>query len=149
MQVFNRSNSDRIPAQSSVSTYFLHLAVGHHGDNNGCIIFSLLMCSQNFVNKTQCNLLIFIQSSGMGRGNCIAETLHTSLSTKSTESKFLEKLAQGQEGGPQAKLTGAYCGIFKDRYSPQTKSIFSPGPYPISFQGGPQNEIKNRVKNQV
>ena len=66
-----------------------------------------------------------------------------------TEAKFLKNLARGQEGGPQAKLPGAYCGIFKDRYSPQTKGIFSPGPYPISFQGAPRNEIKNWVKNRV
>ena len=49
---------------------------------------------------------------------------------KTSESKFLKNLARGQEGGPQAKLPGAYCGIFKDRYSTQTKGIFSPGPYP-------------------
>ena len=66
----------------------------------------------------------------------------------SSEPRFLKNLAWGQEGGP-AKLAGAYCGIFKDRYSPQTKVIFSLGPYPISFQGGPRNEIKNQVKNQV
>ena len=66
-----------------------------------------------------------------------------------TESKFLKNLARGQEGGPQAKLPGAYCVIFKDRYSPQTKGIFSPSPYLISFQGGPRNEIKNWVKNRV
>ena len=65
------------------------------------------------------------------------------------EPRYLKNLARGQEGGPQAKLPGAYCWIFTDRYSPQTKVIFSLGPYPISFQGGPRNEIKNQVKNQV
>ena len=74
---------------------------------------------------------------------------HNFMATSCCESKFLKNLARGQEGGPQAKLPGAYCGIFKDRYSPQTKSIFRPSPFPISFQGGPRNEIKNRVKNQV
>ena len=65
------------------------------------------------------------------------------------EPRYLKNLARGQEGGPQAKLPGAYCWIFTDRYSPQTKVIFSLGPYPISFQGGPRNEIKNQVKNRV
>ena len=65
------------------------------------------------------------------------------------ELRYLKNLARGQEGGPQAKLPGAYCVIFKDRCSPRTKGIFGTGPYPISFQGGPRNEIKNRVKNQV
>ena len=41
----------------------------------------------------------------------------SSTSSQSTESRFLKNLARGQEGGPQAKLPGAYCGIFKDRYS--------------------------------
>ena len=68
---------------------------------------------------------------------------------KTSESKFLKNLARGQEGGPQAKLPGAYCVIFKDRCSPRTKGIFGTGPYPISFQGGPRNEIKNWVKNRV
>ena len=92
----------------------------------------------------------------MGRKNVQGKSLldrlteqHKSYLNATNWVKFLEKLARGQEGGPQAKLPGAYCGIFKDRYSPQTKSIFSPGPYPISFQGGPRNEIQNRVKNQV
>ena len=69
--------------------------------------------------------------------------------TDSLSLDFFKNLAQGQEGGPQAKLPGAYCEIFKDRYSPQTKGIFSLGPYSISFQGGPGNEIKNQVKNRV
>ena len=28
-------------------------------------------------------------------------------------------------------------------------AYLAPWPYPISFQGGPRNEIKNWVKNQV
>ena len=92
----------------------------------------------------------------MGRKNVQGKSLlerlteqHKSYLNATNWVKFLEKLARGQEGGPQAKLPGAYCWIFTDRYSPQTKVIFSLGPYPISFQGGPRNEIKNQVKNQV
>ena len=47
-----------------------------------------------------------------------------------TESKFFKNLARGQEGGPQAKLPGAYCVIFKDRYSPQTKGHIWHRPLP-------------------
>ena len=55
---------------------------------------------------------------------------------------MLKNLARGQEGDPRLSYPVLIVGFFKI-----VKGIFSPGPYPISFQGAPRNEMKNLVKN--
>ena len=65
-----------------------------------------------------------------------------------TESKFLKNLARGQEGGPQAKLPGAYCGIFKDRFHPRLRAYLAPAPTPFHSKVDPRMKLRTESRTK-